>query len=66
MGYHFVTIEQMFTYMDAEWAWMRNASSIQAGDGSGTRFNDWVIRGARRSGTAPRPSILRGGNWTGN
>jgi len=67
LNYHFVTIEKMFTYMDAEWAWMSNASSIQAGDGNGTRFNDWVVRGARRTGTGPRPSILRGGNFvTGN
>jgi len=64
-GYHLVTIEKMFEYMDSEWAWTTNANaaSIQTGDGSGTRFNDWVVRGARRTGTAPRPSVVRGGTF---
>jgi peptidoglycan/xylan/chitin deacetylase (PgdA/CDA1 family) len=66
-GYHFVTIPKMFEYMDAEWAWTTNATTILTGDGSGTRFNDWVVRGASRTGTGVRPSIVRGGNFvTGN
>jgi peptidoglycan/xylan/chitin deacetylase (PgdA/CDA1 family) len=55
MGYHFVTIEQMFTYMDAEWAWINNVTTIRPGAGYGTRVNDIVIRGARRAGPI-RPS----------
>jgi peptidoglycan/xylan/chitin deacetylase (PgdA/CDA1 family) len=44
MGYHFVTTEQMFTYMDAEWAWIDSVANIRPGAGDGTRVNDRVIR----------------------
>jgi len=50
MGYHIVTVEQLFYYLDAEPALLRDSSGIVAGSGSGTRFNDWVIPGARRGG----------------
>jgi hypothetical protein len=65
LGYHFVTIEDMFYYLDAEWAWMHNAGTITSGQGNGTRLNDWVVPGARRNqaGGAPRPDIVRGGNY---
>ena len=55
LNYHFVTIEQMFDYMDAEWAWVDDVANIRPGEGNGTRVNDWVIKGARRTGSAPRP-----------
>jgi peptidoglycan/xylan/chitin deacetylase (PgdA/CDA1 family) len=55
LNYHFVTIEQMFDYMDAEWAWVNDVANIRPGEGNGTRVNDWVIKGARRTGSAPRP-----------
>jgi len=55
LGYHFVTVERMFEYMDAEPAWI--PATVNAGAGDGTRVNDWVIRGARRTGNAPRPHI---------
>jgi len=56
MGYHFVTIEQLYTYLDAEWAWISDVPTIRPGDGYGTRINDWVIPGARRDGPI-RPDI---------
>jgi peptidoglycan/xylan/chitin deacetylase (PgdA/CDA1 family) len=55
LGYHFVTIEQLFEYMDAEWAWIDDIPNIVPGEGNGSRVNDWVIEGARRTGPGPRP-----------
>jgi peptidoglycan/xylan/chitin deacetylase (PgdA/CDA1 family) len=55
MNYHFVTVEKMFEFMDAEPAWI--PSTVNPGQGDGTRVNDWVIRGARRTGPGPRPHI---------
>jgi len=49
-GYHFVTIEDMYHYLDAEWAWISNVPNIRSGDGNGTRVNDWVTPGSRRRG----------------
>jgi peptidoglycan/xylan/chitin deacetylase (PgdA/CDA1 family) len=42
IGYHLVTIEQMFHYMNAEPQWIPNNPT--AGDGTGTRVNDKAIR----------------------
>jgi peptidoglycan/xylan/chitin deacetylase (PgdA/CDA1 family) len=40
MGYHFVTIEQLFEYMDTEPQWI--PANVRSGSGSGTRVNDWA------------------------
>jgi hypothetical protein len=42
MGYHFVTVEQLFYYMNAEPQWIPAGAS--PGLGSGTRVNDRVFR----------------------
>jgi hypothetical protein len=39
MGYHFVTTEQQFYYMNAEPEWIPSS-----GSGAIPRVNDWVIR----------------------
>ena len=42
LGYHFVAMENMFEFMDAEPEFI--PPNPRAGQGNGTRVNDWVIR----------------------
>jgi len=60
MGYHFVAMENIFEYMNAEPEFIP-MSGLKPGKGDGTRVNDWVKRG-----NTPILPVCPPHSWTGS